>query len=96
MTQDRPYIEDDLPPFEDWTWGPIFVLMRDLVPTQPLLVIDRLAHIFNGGIPRGGDMHPHVVHTGNKFYIHDGHHRWAAAWLSGQDGMHVRIFSSPK
>lgn len=88
--QPRPYAEDDVPPFEEWTTAPVEVHVTDLIPTQPVLVIDRLHDLMCGAAPHGLDPYPHIVNAGD-LYIHDGHHRWAIAWLQGRSKIEVRM-----
>ena len=56
---------------------------RQLKPTQPAVVINRIIELANGAEPETGDRHLHVVAHHGALHIHDGHHRWLIANIYG-------------
>ena len=90
----RPYDPDRLLSYEQVmdTIPPVFVRTADLLPTQPVLMVDRLLAMFAGARTEGPDPHPHVVQMPDgRLYIHNGHHRWALALLGYQTLIAVRV-----
>jgi hypothetical protein len=77
---------------EDWAAiTPTAVPIRQLVPTQEGLGIDRLVALAAGGPREGDDPYGHTIRHAGVLYIHDGHHAWALRWLRGQQHIFVRV-----
>lgn len=85
----RPYDEEQLLPYETVhaTIPARQVDPRVLRATQPVVVIDRL---LTGDTREGPDPCLHVVEFDGDLWVHDGHHRWARAWLRGDPTVAVR------
>jgi hypothetical protein len=82
----------------DWQDIPVVQMPADeLIPTQGVLLIDRLVELTQGGSRRGAydgdapDVCGHTVLFNGRWYIHDGHHDWGIRWLRGETHVPVRI-----
>jgi ParB-like chromosome segregation protein Spo0J len=92
----RPYDPDRILPYEQVVDIPSTpVPPAVLHPTQPVLRVDRLLAIAAGGPAEGPDPCPHVVDVDGRLYVHNGHHRWAVALLSGKPTIDVRVQAWP-
>ncbi len=85
-----PFPEEALLPFEEFKklkrqW----VAVKDLIPTQYVVRIDRMQWLAAGNKPEGDDI-PHCVTWYGKTYLYDGHHRWLLAKIQGVTTMVVR------
>lgn len=87
-----PYDPDRLLAYEQVLAIPPRTVATDrLRPTQPFLVIERLLQLRDGAPQEGPDPYVHAVELGEQLYVHNGHHRWALALLSGQRTIDARI-----
>ena len=85
---DLPYPEGPLDSV-DWDKVPLReIAVTALVPTQEGLSLYTLAYLVNGGEPKNDCQ---VVWHKGRLYIHNGHHRWAIAWLTGARLMSARV-----
>lgn len=87
----RPYNEDMIPPYEEMMMLPaVAVLTRNLLPTQPIVLIEHLL----SDVYQGLDPCPHVVELSGRLYVHNGHHRWMRAYLRGIEALLCRVWSA--
>jgi hypothetical protein len=88
----KPYSEEGLLPYEEVmkTIPGVVVNPKNLIPTQDFVVINRILMILDGKPIEGPDPYPHVVDYMGSLYIHNGHHRWLIALVSGKE-LKVRI-----
>lgn len=68
------------------------VRIRDLVATQPGVLLGALAENYQRG-DRGYeiDPHPHVIEWEGRLYLEDGHHRAIRALLRGHTHLEARV-----
>ena len=89
-----PYRTDALELLHPHGWANIParpVNVATLQPTQDCVVIERLAHLLDGGEPETGDPHPHVVAHDGALYVHDGHHRYVLALVAREPTIDARV-----
>lgn len=98
MTElDYPYRTDYIARLHPDGWKKIparDILVSELIPTHDEVSLSRLKALASGAAHEA-DWYPHVVDHHGKFYLHDGHHRLAEAYIRNRDTMRVRIVVEP-